>query len=152
MRRLSGTIALLALMMSPLSLSPLDAQGTGIISGVVSGPKGPLDAVTVNVLDRTGTVVRTAVTSSAGGYRIENLPVGTYTIQVTGNGGAVLATGTGTVTATAATSTVNLMATTGQLAAAGAAISAKSAYALAVVAGAGVSGLVAVKGDPSPNR
>lgn len=91
------------------------AQTTGQISGVVKGPSGPLDHVTINVIDANGKVVGTAKTGADGTYSIGHLPVGTYTVQVVNSADKVIATSVGTVSTTVTTATVDVTLTATQL-------------------------------------
>jgi hypothetical protein len=97
---------------------PVSAQGTGTVSGVVTGPNGALAGLKVNILDSNGAVVGTATTSATGAYSVAGLPLGSYTVQVVGKNG-VAATGTGIATASLTMATVNIALTSSQLAAAG---------------------------------
>jgi hypothetical protein len=156
-----GLVALLAV--SAGSPSSVLAQGAGVITGAVSGSGGPIAGVTVNVVNDAGTVVGTAVTSSAGAYTIGNLAFGTYTIQVVGTARRVVVTGVGTVSGAASTATVNLTLTDDKLApaaiaagggggAGGMTTTTKAIIATAAAAGAGVLAYVATRADSSPTR
>ena len=152
--------ALLAVAVLTTPAPSARAQANGQVSGIISGPSGPLAGMTVNVVNSAGSVVGTAVTSPAGSYSIANLPIGTYTLQVVNPAGAVLATGLGTVTASAASATVNVALTASQLgttalaAGAGGAGGHTTAIVLGVAAGvgAGVGIYAATRSDSSPTR
>ena len=73
----------------------VSAQGSGKISGTVSGPSGPLAGVTVKVVNNAGVIVGTAVTAQNGTYSFDNLPAGSYTVQVVSSNGRVIVTGAG---------------------------------------------------------
>ena len=114
--------------------------------------------VTVKIVNKDGVVVGTAVTTPAGTYAVDNLPAGTYTVQVVSSKGTVVVTGMGTV-APAATAIVDLTLTSNQLAAAALAAGAggmgtttKVVLVAAIIAGAGVLIATATKGDTSPTR
>ena len=147
-----GTLVALAVLSGP-SMSA-GAPLVGEIHGVVSGPQGPLDGLTVNIINGNGSVLGTAVTSSAGTYTVANLAVGTYTVQVVDRAGAVLATGMGTVTAAARASAVDLTFNSSGLAAAALVASKKKAIVLGVAAAAAVGTLIfiATRPDSSPTR
>ena len=148
-----GTLLAVAVLSGP-SMSAR-APLVGEIHGVVSGPQGPLDGLTVNIINGNGSVLGTAVTSSAGTYTVANLAVGTYTVQIVDRAGAVLTTGVGTVTAAARAATVNLTLTSSGLApAAFIASRKKAAIVLGVAAAAAVGTLifVATRPDSSPTR
>ncbi|MEP6917017.1 MAG: carboxypeptidase-like regulatory domain-containing protein [Acidobacteriota bacterium] len=138
----------------------VSAQASGKISGIVSGPNGPIAGVTVNIVNNAGVVVGTAVTTSTGAYTVGNLPVGTYTIQVVNTNGRVAGTGVGTVTAGAPAAVVNLTITSSQLAPAavaaggggGMGTTTKIVLVTAAVAAAGILIVVANKDDTSPTR
>lgn len=137
-------------------------QATGTIAGVVSGPGGPLAGVTVNIVNSSGQVVGTAVTSSNGSYSVANLPPGNYTVQVAASNGKVMGTATGVATA-GLTATVNVTLTDDQLAAAGIAaggggagggggLSTKTILIIAGTTGAAIGTYVWLKDDPSPTQ
>ena len=131
-------------------------QATGTISGVVSGPDGPLAGVTVNIINSSGQVVGTAVTSSTGAYSVPNLPPGTYTVQVVTSNRRVIGTGTGVVAA-GSSATVNIPLTSGQLAAAGIAaggggLSTTTVLIIAGGAGLAIGTYIALKPDPSSTQ
>jgi len=138
------------------------AQSRGKITGIVSGPSGPIGGLTVNIVNNAGAVVGTAVTAQNGAYTVENLAVGNYTIQVVSASGSVVSTGVGAVSATSLTTTVNLSLTASQLASvAGAAggggvlgltTATKVVLATAAAAGTGVLLFAATRSDSSPTR
>jgi hypothetical protein len=115
-----GLFSALAVALVAWSVSVRSAglQLDGEIHGIVSGPTSPAEGVTVNIIDSSGQIAGTSVTSAAGAYMVGNLPVGTYTIQAVSRAGTVLMTGTGTVSAGTRAVAVNLALTSGQLAAA----------------------------------
>lgn len=146
---IAGTLVALALAVVA------HGQATGTISGVVSGPDGPLANVTINIIDSNGKVVATTVTSANGSYSVPNLPPGTYTVQVVTNNKPV---GTAVVTVAAGvTGTANVTLTASQLAAAGIAaggggVSAKTVLIIAGLTGAAIGTYFALKDDPSPTQ
>ena len=151
---------LMATVALTLQSVPGHAQGMGSVSGVVSGPNGPLSNLVVNLVNiDTGAVVGTARTSSTGAYSVANLPPGNYTTQVLNATGTVLSTRNVLVAAGVAT-TVNMALTASQLAAAGiaaggaAAAGGLSTGAILGIAGATAAGIgtaVALKDDASPS-
>src|SRR5262245_15964940 len=106
MIRLSALTLLFILVASQIGGPNPRAQATGVIRGTVSGPSGPLSGVTVNIVNASGTVVGSTVTTAAGSYSVGNLAIGTYTIQIVSTTGAVVATSTGTISAAAVAATV----------------------------------------------
>ena len=155
------TMTLAVVLAASFGLAPLvGAQVVnGTISGVVSSPTGPLGSVKVNIVDSTGRVAGTTVTSSSGAYSVGNLAAGMYTIQIVDNTGKVLATGTGFVAANAPASTVNVTLTSAQLSGAAIAAGGSTGFhlstgkvlAIAAATGGGVLAVNAVR-DSSPNR
>ena len=153
MKRLCfGTLLALAVLSGPAMSA--GAPFAGEIHGVVSGPNGPLDGLTVNIINGNGSVLGTAVTSSAGTYTVANLVVGTYTVQIVDRAGAVLTTGMGTVTPAARAATVDLTLTSSGLATAALVASRKKAIVLGVAAAAaaGTFIIIATRPDSSPTR
>ena len=159
MKQLLSTAVVVALVASfGLTLLAGAQAVNGAVSGVVSDPGGPIGSVKVNIVNSSGAVPGSTVTSSLGAYVFGNLPAGTYTIQVVDNAGNVLGTGTGVVSATAPAVTVNIVLTSRRLAGAaiaagntGVGLTTKVVLAAGAAAGAGI--LVArVVGDSSPNR
>lgn len=163
-----------------LSQSPgLMAQGqVGTLTGTVTGPAGPLQGATVNVLNSAAQTIGTATTNAAGGFSV-TVATGQATVNVVGGTGAVLGTATTSVAAgTAASVSVSVsaatLATAASAAAAGAAAAGAAAGAAAAAAAASgiaaaavftvagtvgavaatgnVVGNIAAKADPSPSR
>ena len=135
-------------------------QEPGKIVGVLKDANGkPLQNATVNILDKTGTVVGQAVTDANGLFSV-TLPAGSYTVSAVSSTGAALAGSTAVTVTAGATTTIAATAT-----AAGAiAVTAGSAgfiaalggpiVATALIAG-GVVGAVAIQqalDDASPSR
>jgi Carboxypeptidase regulatory-like domain len=161
MKRLCLSLAVLLALAAWGGAAPsVSAQTSGKISGIVSGPGGPVAGVTVNIVNNAGAVVGTAVTSRTGAYSFGNLPAGTYTIQVVSDKRAVVATGMGTLNSATATASVDVTLTSSQLASAavaaggggGMGTSTKVVLAVAAAAGAGILIAVATKDDTSPTR
>ena len=147
---MAGTLVALALAVVA------HGQATGTISGVVSGPDGPLAGVTVNIINASGQVAGTAVTASNGSFSVPNLPPGTYTVQVVTSDRRVIGTGTGIVAA-GVPAIVNITLTSGQLAAAGIAaggggLSTKTILIIAGATGAAIGTYIALKHDPSSTQ
>lgn len=137
-------------------------QATGELSGVVSGPGGPLANLRLNVIDiDKGTVVGTATTSANGAYSVTSLPPGNYTLQVVSPTGAVLNT-RNVVVAVGLAATLNISLTASQLAAAGIAaggaagigggLSTATILGIAGGLGAAVGTAVVLRDDPSPTQ
>lgn len=133
-------------------------QVVGSIAGVISGPGGPLQGLTVNVVNAAGQAVGTATTAADGSYAIGNIPAGTYTVQAVSANGSVLATSMATISAGATAATANITLTASQLAAAGVAAGTggrlSTAAILGIVAGAGatVATVIALRDDPSATQ
>jgi len=161
MKQLRLSLAVLLALAAWGGAAPLaGAQSTGKITGIVSGPGGPVGGLTVNIVNNAGAVVGTAVTAQNGAYTVEKLAVGNYTIQVVSASGSVVGTGMGAVSATSLTTTVNLSLTASQLASmAGAAsggggltTATKVVLATAAAAGTGLLLYTATRSDSSPTR
>ena len=82
--------ALLVILVTFLLVTGALAQGgaTGAITGTVEDPSGALVAdADIQVINQaTGVAVRTVKTDGSGAFTVQLLPVGTYTIVVTGGG------------------------------------------------------------------
>ena len=85
--------------------------GNGVISGAINGPNGPLGAVTVQVVDATGTIVGNAVTTAAGTFSVGGLPAGTFLVRVMAANGNLIGTSTAMLAADAMTAIVAVQAT-----------------------------------------
>jgi hypothetical protein len=163
MKRVLALMVALALMGGQI-LSTAQTAGTGVITGTISGPSGPLVGATVQVLDSTGTVVATATTAQAGTFSVTGLTAGTFTVQTVGVNGAILGTTNATLAAGSMSATVTVSATAGTLAgsavaataAAGTAAGVSSTTVLiavgAAAAAAGTAGIIATKENPSGSR
>jgi hypothetical protein len=91
-------------------------QASGMITGTVSGPSGPLGAATVQVIGALGSIAGTAVTTGAGIFSVGQLRPGVYTVQVLGSNGQVIGASSATLTSSAMTATVKIDASAGGLA------------------------------------
>ena len=54
-------------------------------NGVIDGDDEPIEGVVVNLLDSTGTIVATDTTDANGAYLFDEVPYGTYVVQVDTN-------------------------------------------------------------------
>jgi hypothetical protein len=113
----------LAFALTVVQFASISAQlvGAGIITGTISGPSGPLAGITVQVLDGTGTIAGSAVTTEAGAFSITGLGPGTFTVQAVGANGAIIGASTATLVEGAMTVAVTVNAAAGALAASAAA-------------------------------
>ena len=77
-----------AVLLAALFCSPLFAQQTsGNLTGTIYDPSGAtVPGATVVATDVATGIAKTTDTTSAGGYRFENLPIGAYNITVTAGG------------------------------------------------------------------
>jgi hypothetical protein len=76
-------LAVLALILGG-TFAAFSQQITGTIVGTVTDPQGAMvTTATVKAIDASTGFTRSAVTNATGQYRIEYLPVGTYTLEVT---------------------------------------------------------------------
>src|SRR5262245_57947671 len=78
----------LAFLAVTLLASVVWAQGTGEITGLVTGPSGAdVSGATITITNSATGEKRTTITSSGGDYRFPQLPiVGTYTLQTAPKG------------------------------------------------------------------
>ena len=56
--------------------------GANTNNGTLDSGETPISGVVVNVLNSSNTVVGTSTTDANGYYRVDNLPAGTYTVQI----------------------------------------------------------------------
>ena len=56
--------------------------GANTNNGTLDSGETPIAGVVVNVLNSSNTVVGTSTTDAGGYYRVDNLPAGTYTVQI----------------------------------------------------------------------
>jgi hypothetical protein len=164
MKRVLVLIIAFTLMVGQFLSMAAQSTGTGVITGTISGPSGPLVGSSVQVLDGAGVVVGTATTTEAGVFSVNGLNAGTFTVQTVGANGAVLGTSSATLAAGSMSVAVAVSATAGALAAtavaataavaSGAVVSSTTVLvavgAAAVVAGA--AGIVATQQDASGSR
>jgi uncharacterized surface anchored protein len=92
MKRVLALMVALALMGGQILSTAAQVAGTGVITGTVSGPSGPLVGATVQVLDSAGTVVATATTAQAGAFSVTGLTAGTFTLQTVWINAAIMGT------------------------------------------------------------
>ena len=163
MKRVLALMVALALMGGQIS-STAQIAGTGVITGTISGPSGPLVGATVQVLDSTGTVVATATTAQAGAFSVTGLTAGTFTVQTVGVNGAILGTTNATLAAGSMSAAVTVSATAGTLATSAVAATATAGTVAgissttvliavgAAAAAAGTAGIIATKENPSGSR
>src|SRR5947208_13546988 len=93
-RKLRGIMALVAVTMALVLCIPSMGQVLkGSISGTVTDPQGAVvSGATVNVKNVDTGIVSTVATDSNGSFRLNLLPIGTYTVEVTQQGFKKLAT------------------------------------------------------------
>jgi Carboxypeptidase regulatory-like domain len=101
-------ISVLAILLA-IPLAAFAQTTTATIIGTVSDPTGaPVAAASVTARNVETGLKRTVVTGEEGNYRLELLPVGTYSIEVTPTSGFKKATQTGVVIAVGDTSRVDI--------------------------------------------
>jgi len=164
MKRVLAFMVAIALMSGQLFSIAAQVAGTGVITGTISGPSGPLVGASVQVLDSTGAVVGTATTAEVGAFSVTGLSAGTFTVQTIAVNGAILGTANATLAAGAMSAAVTVSATAGILAASavaataaagtGAAISSTTVLVAvgAAAAAAGTAGIIATQADPSGSQ
>ena len=108
MKRTLGAFVMLAAVVIQVSSLSAGAGSTGVISGTMRGPAGPVAGVRVNALNNSGAIVGSAVTSGAGTYSLDGLPAGTFVVQAVSPAGAVMTTSTATLSSASMTSIANL--------------------------------------------
>lgn len=96
-------------------LSIVSAQATKASTGVIAGSArsaagAPLSNIKMEVLDSTGKVTGTGVTTGDGGFSIRDIPYGMYIVRCVGEGGRVL--GTSSVTLSGAATPVRVTCST----------------------------------------
>jgi hypothetical protein len=91
-------------------------QESGVITGTVSGPSGPLGGATVQVIGNLGSIAGTAVTTGTGTFSVGQLRPGSYTVQVVGSNGQIIGASSARLTSSAMTVTVKINASAGTLA------------------------------------
>ena len=160
MKRFLALIVAFTLVVGQL-LSIAQTAGTGIITGTVSGPSGPMVGASVQLLDSAGAVVGTATTTETGAFSVTGLSAGAFAVQTVGINGAILGTTNATLAAGSMSVTVTLSATAGALAASAVAVTAVATSSAAVssttvlaavgaaAAAAGTAAVVAAKPDAS---
>lgn len=158
MKRTFGAFVMMAVMATQISSLSAGAGSTGIISGTMRGPAGPVAGVRVNALNNSGAIVGTSVTNGAGTYSLDGLPAGTFMVQAVGPTGAVMTTSSATLSSASMKSITNLTSS---------AVAARSAQSAAVqssgfsqstvwwmvgasAATAGIISAVALEDDASP--
>ena len=161
MKRFLALSFAFALVVGQLLSIAAQTAGTGIITGTISGPSGPMVGASVEVLDSGGAVVGTATTTQAGAFSVPGLSAGTFTVQTVGLNGAVLGATNATLAAGSMSAAVTLSATAGALAASAVAVTAAATSGAAVssttvlvavaaaAAAAGTAAVVASKPDAS---
>jgi hypothetical protein len=163
MKRVLVLMIAFTLMVGQFLSMAAQLTGTGVITGVVNGPSGPLVGASVQVLDGEGVVVGTATTTEAGVFSVTGLNAGTFTVQTVGVNGAVLGTSSATLAAGSMSAAVTVSATAGVLAAtavaataaaSGAAVSSTTVLIAvgAAAAAAGTAGVVATQHNASGSR
>jgi hypothetical protein len=142
-------------------LSIAQTAGTGIITGTISGPSGPMVGASVQVLDSAGAIVGTATTTATGAFSVTGLSAGTFTVETVGTNGAIFGATNATLAAGSMSVTVTVSATAGALAASAVAVTAVATSSAAVssttvlaavgaaAAAAGTAAVVAAKPDAS---
>ena len=160
MKRFLALIVAFTLVVGQL-LSIAQTAGTGIITGTVSGPSGPMVGASVQILDSAGAVVGTATTTETGAFSVTGLSAGTFAVQTVGINGAILGATNATLAAGSMSVAVTLSATAGALAASAVAVTAVATSSAAVssttvlaavgaaAAAAGTAAVVAAKPDAS---
>jgi hypothetical protein len=113
--RLRASIVVFSLALAQSPVPTIEAQSTSAVAGTVSGQSGPLAGVTVQALNAAGSIAGSATTNAVGGFRIENLPPGTYTLRALSSAGSVIATSLVAVPAGGATVAASLTATAAAL-------------------------------------
>jgi hypothetical protein len=164
MKRVLALMVALALIGGQILSNAAQAAGTGVITGTIGGPSGPLVGATVQVLNTAGTVVATATTAQAGAFSVTGLNAGIFTVQTVGFNGAILGTTNATLAAGSMSAAVSVSATAGTLATSAVAATATAGTAAgissttvliavgAAAAAAGTAGIIATKENPSGSR
>jgi hypothetical protein len=127
MKRTFSALVMLAVVVTQISSLSAGAGSTGVISGTMRGPAGPVAGVRVNALNNTGAIVGSAVTNGAGSYSLDGLPVGTFVVQAVSPAGSVMTTSTATLSSSAMKAVTNLSSS---------AVAARNAQSAAVQGGA----------------
>jgi len=116
MKRILALAVAFTFALSHVSSVNAQLQGSGVITGTVSGPSGPLGGATVQVIGTLGSIAGSAVTNGGGNFTIRRLPPGVYTVQVLGSNGQIIGASSATLTTQAMTATLKIDASAGTLA------------------------------------
>jgi hypothetical protein len=160
MKRTLAAVTLFALVTAQMPILHAGAGSSGVITGTMRGPGGPVAGVRVNALDTKGTIIGTTVMNGTGSYTLDGLPAGTFVVQAISAAGRVMTTSRATLSASAMKSTANLTASAAAAPAAqAAAVKSDSFSTLSIwwivgasAAAAGVVGAVALHDDASPSN
>jgi hypothetical protein len=104
MKRMLALAVAFTFAVAHVSLVNAQLQGSGVITGTVSGSSGALGGATVQAIEAAGSAAFTAVTTGMGTFSIGGLRPGVYTVQVLGSNGQI--TGASSATLTTGTMTV----------------------------------------------
>ena len=88
MKKIFVSLLSMLLVLGSFSTPVLAAMqaGTGTLVGTVSGPDGVIGGATILVTDNQTAKERKVVTTDEGTFRVDLLPFGDYTVNVTANG------------------------------------------------------------------